>query len=72
METTKYTQKFRCYKCDNILEKDIEIVKDSKETHLSTFNYYCPHCNLQLSIEVKGKLVPNTTILRGLPKNDAL
>lgn len=62
--------KVKCEKCSNVFDIAIDIKPDSEEKHTSEIDVYCPFCDEMLTVEIKGKILSDTTILRAMPKNE--
>ena len=67
----KTITKVKCEVCENIIPVALEYSTDNYEEPKSSFDVYCPFCDDWLSVEVKGKIISDTTILRATPKNKA-
>ena len=68
---TKTITKVKCGKCSNVFDIVIDIKTESEENNTSEVDVYCPFCDEMLTVEIKGEVLSDTTILRATPKNKA-
>ncbi len=52
----------------HVFEKVFEIEAGSDENGESRVETYCPLCNQLVTVVVKGKVSPDTTVFRGIEK----
>lgn len=62
--------KVKCGNCEHVIKIAIDIKPDSEEKHTSEIDVYCPFCDEWLTVEIKGKILSDATILRAMPKNE--
>ena len=68
----KRITKVKCGICSNVFEIAIDIKAESEEKNTSEIDAYCPFCDKILTVELKGKILSDATILRAMPKNNTL
>ena len=73
METKKQMKKVlynvRCaYDPGHVFEKVFEIEAGSEEKEETKVETYCPKCNGLVTVVVKGKVLPDTTVFRGIER----
>jgi hypothetical protein len=54
------------YNEKHIFEKSFEIEEGSEDKEESEVQTYCPQCNKLVTVVVKGKVLPDTKIFRGV------
>ena len=65
----KVLYKVQCaYDEKHVFEKVFEIEAGSEENDESRVETYCPHCNQLVTVVVKGKVSPDTTVFRGIER----
>jgi len=62
--------KVKCEKCSHVIDIAIDIKPESEKNNISEIDVYCPFCDEWLTVEIKGKILSDTTILRAMPKNE--
>jgi Zn finger protein HypA/HybF involved in hydrogenase expression len=62
--------KVKCEKCSNVFDIAIDIKPESEENKMSEVEVYCPFCDEMLTVDIKGKILSDATILRAMPKNE--
>lgn len=66
----KISTKVKCGECSNVFDIAIDIKPESEENNTSEVDAYCPFCDKMLTVEMKGEIISDTTILRAMPKNE--
>lgn len=67
---TKVITKVKCANCEHVIDIAIDIKPESEKNNTSEVDVYCPFCDEWLYVEIKGKILSDTTILRAMPKNE--
>jgi uncharacterized protein with PIN domain len=52
----------------HVFEKVFEIEAGSEEKEETELETYCPYCNKLVTVVVKGKVPPDTTVFRGIER----
>jgi ribosomal protein L44E len=65
--TKKVLYRVQCvYNENHIFEKSFDIEEGSEDKEESEVQTYCPQCKKLVTVVVKGKVLPDTKIFRGI------
>jgi len=66
-KTKKVLYNVQCFHDEkHIFEKIFEIVEGTEKKEETEIETYCPFCDKLVTVTVKGKIKPDTSILRGI------